>query len=348
MKIICNSCKAIIDTEKHDFCPKCGANFVYGERLKLDNSANVRDEFNEQQEELNRRQIEQKIKSNENAAQNQAEPRMSDSERNAQWEEHRKYHQKNAAKKADNKATGKKNGCIGCFAVVLFFIFGMGNVLEDSGEDISDVMENIEDVFAEFIEEETADYTTAYNWEDEIPAVITALPDELNEIVYGSTQDEYDTTPNTALAGETAYADTYCLTLNNVSIFESQNLKPPAEGYVYMRFRLELINTSDADGLFYQPITLEADGVECNAASFSALYLPGELAPGESYESGVIFEVPKDAIFLDLYYGDELVIYALSYDIEGYEPDFGYEYDESGAQETTTTTEENTLPIIIR
>lgn len=341
MKIICNSCKAIIDTEKHDFCPRCGANFVYGERLKLDNSANVRDEFDEQQEELRRQQIERKIKSDEKSAHNHSEPRMSDNERNAQWEEHRKYHQKNVAKKANNKATGKKNGCIGCFAVAIFFIFGMGTVLEDVGEDIdlSDIMENIEDAVESFVEEETADYTTAYYVEEE-PVVTTTIPEDLvyeNGTAYFTDEDGYgyyvyESYPETASFGETAYTDTYSLTLNSLTIYESEHLKPPAEGNVYMRFRLELTNTSDSDKSFFNTISLEADGEKCDTASFSALYLPGELAPGESYESGIIFEVPKDAIFLDLYYGDEVIIYAITYDIEGYEPDFGYEYYGDGSQ----------------
>lgn len=29
MKVVCKSCKKQIYIEKHDFCPKCGANFQY-------------------------------------------------------------------------------------------------------------------------------------------------------------------------------------------------------------------------------------------------------------------------------------------------------------------------------
>jgi len=334
MKIICNSCKAIIDTEKHDFCPKCGANFVYGERLKVDQSANVRDEALAQSEELNRRQVEQQIENNERISHNEAHninqappPMRNDIDLNAQREAHRKYHQKNAANKANNKATGKKNGCVGCFAVAIFFIFGMGTVFEDTGEDISDIMENIEDAFEDFVKEETAG-TTAFNWDDEIPAVLTAMPDRLEEIVNSTTTEEIDYTPNTALTGETVYTDTYSITLNEIALYENQYFVAP-EGYVYMSFNLSLQNISDRDIFYYDILTLEADGLECAAATFAGIFLPGELAPDEIYEETVIFQIPADAIFLDLHYGDDVTLYGLTYDVEGFEPDFGYDYEET-------------------
>lgn len=33
MKVVCKSCKKQIDTEKHDFCPKCGANLSEAEAV---------------------------------------------------------------------------------------------------------------------------------------------------------------------------------------------------------------------------------------------------------------------------------------------------------------------------
>lgn len=342
MKIICNSCKAIIDTEKHDFCPKCGANFVYGERLKTDASSAVRDEAMAQSEELNRRQVEQQIENNERISQHEAEkrnsppPMKSETDRNAQWEEHRRYHQKNTAKKADKKATGEKNGCIGCFVVALFFVIGMGNILKDVDEDMdfSDIMENIEDAVEDFVNEEAAG-TTAYGWDGEIPAVYTSIPSYIvGEFGLGnitSTTEEIDDTPNTALTGEIAYTDTYSITLKEIKLYENEAFAAP-EGYVYMSFSLSLQNISDYDRFYYDILTLEADGVECAAATFAGLFIPGDLAPDEIYEETVVYQVPVDAIFLDLHYGNDVTLYGLSYDVEGFEPDFGYEYDGDGSQ----------------
>ena len=45
MLIICKSCKKIIDTDKHDFCPKCGSNFNYGDNLTVTNHTEDYEEY---------------------------------------------------------------------------------------------------------------------------------------------------------------------------------------------------------------------------------------------------------------------------------------------------------------
>ncbi len=60
---ICKSCKALVDTNKHDFCPKCGANFNFDERTKLDVSLhNEMQRVDEQFAQQRRNAVESQMK----------------------------------------------------------------------------------------------------------------------------------------------------------------------------------------------------------------------------------------------------------------------------------------------
>ena len=190
--------------------------------------------------------------------------------------------------------------------------------LENSYEDI-----DLDELFSD--DYSTAAQTTAYT----APVISFDAPDYVD---IESTDDEYDPAPYIGGGvGDTAYGDTYNFTLTELSVYQNEFF-PPSEGCVYMSFTLSLENTSDSSRLFYELPVVEANGKECNFAGFSGLFIPGELAPGEVYEKAVIYEVPADTVFLDIYYGDETAIYILGYDIEGFEPDFGYEYDGNDSQ----------------
>ncbi len=57
---ICKSCKALVDTNKHDFCPKCGANFNFDERKHIENSQHnekVEEKFAKQRREAVEKQM---------------------------------------------------------------------------------------------------------------------------------------------------------------------------------------------------------------------------------------------------------------------------------------------------
>lgn len=295
MLIICKSCKKLIDTDKHDFCPKCGSNFNYGENLTVTNHTEDYEEYERRMAEQQRAAVENRMNNTKQATKKETQKRL---------------------KKQADKAQGKKNGCIGCFAVVIFLLASFGSILSD--EDI-----DLDELFSD--DYSTAAQTTAYT----APVISFDAPDYVD---IESTDDEYDPAPYIGGGvGDTAYGDTYNFTLTELSVYENEFF-PPSEGCVYMSFTLSLENTSDSSRLFYELPVVEANGKECNFAGFSGLFIPGELAPGEVYEKAVIYEVPTDTVFLDIYYGDETAIYILGYDIEGFEPDFGYEYDGNDSQ----------------
>ena len=49
--------------------------------------------------------------------------------------------------------------------------------------------------------------------------------------------------------------------------------------------------------------------------------MPGELEAGEEYSKRVIFEVPEDSIYFDIYVGDEVAIFTSIADIESLNPE---------------------------
>lgn len=110
MLIICKSCKKLVDTEKYDFCPKCGANFNYSDNLNGDAAAENRKEY-----ERNRN-IERSYNRNNNY--------------NAPKENIKLKTKYNTGNNVNNQNNNKK-GCGGCliaFIVVIIIIFSLGNL----------------------------------------------------------------------------------------------------------------------------------------------------------------------------------------------------------------------------
>lgn len=306
MLIICKSCKKVIDTDKHDFCPKCGANFNYNKNLTAVNHTEDYEEYERSRAEAQRAAVE-----------NRADPTKINTRRETQ----------RRLKNASNKADGKKNGCIGCFGVLIAMVVIFSEVLEDSGESFETFLNSFSDELGivgeladKYIDEETAAFTTAY----EVSPAETLEPPYEDEIVYD--ENGYVI----ASTGETVYMEDYSITLSEISEYKNDVLEAP-EGYAYLSFTLKLTNTSDSTRFFYESISLHAME-DCALCPFSGLYLPGELEAGAEYERAVIFEVPRNALFLDLYYGEDVVFYGFAPDIEGYEPDWGYEYDGDDSQ----------------
>lgn len=58
---LCKSCKALVDTNKHDFCPKCGANFNYDERKNVEKNLH-HEKADEQLAQQRREAVEKQMK----------------------------------------------------------------------------------------------------------------------------------------------------------------------------------------------------------------------------------------------------------------------------------------------
>lgn len=291
MLIICKSCKKLVDTDKHDFCPKCGSNFNYGENLTVTNHT-------EDYEEYERRMAEQQRAAVEN--------RMSNTKQATKKETQRRL--KNQA----NQAQGKKNGCSGCVAAIVIAVFGFGvlsGIIEEGDIDLDELFTD---------EYSTAAQTTAY----EAPVISFDVPDYVD---IESSDDDY-TYPQFALPRETAYTDKYSFICTEIKEYENDYFKPD-EGYKYLSFTFKLENTTDSARFYYDSPTCTADGEEAAMAAFGGLFIPCQLDPGEVYESTVVYQIPEYALFYDIYYGDDVVIYASISDVEGYE-DYWEQWEE--------------------
>lgn len=284
MLIICKSCKKLIDTDKHDFCPKCGSNFNYGENLTVTNHTEDYEEYERRMAEQQRAAVENRMNNTKQATKKETQKRL---------------------KKQADKAQGKKNGCIGCFAVVIFLAAAFGSILSD--EDI-----DLDELFTD--EYSTAAQTTAY----EAPVISFDAPDYIdieNVDDYSGYDEDYT---YYILAGETAETKNYAFTCTEVAEYENEYL-PPAEGNKYISFTFSLENTTKSDRFYYNTLNCYTDGEEAAMAIFGGLFLPGQLGAGQAYEGTVVFEVPEEALFFDIHYGDDVVIYTSVADIEGYE-----------------------------
>lgn len=280
MLIMCKSCKKLVDTNKHDFCPRCGSNFNYGENLKAVNNTADYEEYEHRMEEQQRAAVENRINNPKELTAKETQKRL---------------------KKQEDKAQGKKNGCIGCFAVVLFLAVAFGTILSD--EDI-----DLDELFAD-------DYEAA---------VSVTVPED--DIYTEFVPDEYDdyTYTQFILPGGTAYTENYTFSCTGVAEYENEFFKPD-EGCKYISFTFKLENITDTTRFYYDSPVCMADGEEAAMAAFGGLFIPGQLEPGEVYEGTVVFQMPEHALFYDIYYGDDVVVYASISDIEGYEDYWGQE-----------------------
>ena len=297
MLIICKSCKKVIDTNKHDFCPRCGSNFNYGENLTTANHTADYEEYERRMAEQQRAAVENRMNNTEQATKKETQQRL-----------------KNQAKQAE----GKKNGCIGCFAVVIFLIVYFGTILYDSDFDVDEFL--YENFGAE------PEITTNFNPEDY--PVFTAIPTDLiYESIENEKEEEYlppeteeDFPEYYILAGETAYTEKYAFTCTEVAEYENDFI-PPDDGYKYISFTFTLENTTNEERSYYVSPSCLANGEDAEMVPIGGMFIPGILASGEVYESTVVFMVPENAVFFDIYYGNDVVIYTSVADIEGYQFD---------------------------
>ncbi len=288
MFIICKSCKKLVDTNKHDFCPKCGSNFNYGDNLTVANHTEDYEEYERRMAEQQRAAVENRMSSTKQATRKETQRRL-----------------KNQA----NQAQGKKNGYSGCVAAIVLIIFGFGvfsGIVEEGDIDLESLLWG--DSAAE---QETAAYTS--------PVISFDVPDyvDIESVTDDYTDNDTEYT-HYVLKGETAYTEKYSLTCTEIAEYEN-DLLPPSEGNRYISFTMVLENTTDSERFFYNSPSCVTEYGDATPAMFAGMFLPGRLEPGQTYESTVTFEVPEGAMYFDIYYGDDVVIYTSVFDIEGYD-----------------------------
>lgn len=295
MKIICGCCKKIIDTEKHDFCPKCGANFNYSQALNVNTNTQ---QYEENQERINEER--------RNAVENKVNKRV----RNTP---------------APNNSVGKKNGkggcCAGCFvALVIFFSVGVAVISDLSDEfDFESMFEEIHDTYTDPEYTTTDDYKKPDESKPEDIVTEDTKPEEKPE-EKPDVRPEITNPDNFILTGETAYADDYSVTCTEVSFYESMIATPP-EGVWYVAFDITIKNTTEKKQFYYPSIKCFVDDTRCNVLYLTGMFMPGELEADEEYSKRVIFEVPEDSIYFDIYVGDEVAIFTSIADIESLNPE---------------------------
>lgn len=282
MKIICGSCKAIIDTDKHDFCPKCGSNFNYSEGLKSETRTEDYHEYERNRQESNVRMAQaeaeraRNIHEAEHRANALAAERAAREQRSMQ--ETRRRHQAHS-----EKQTGKKNTGCGCFVTAVIAIACIGGFISDVDSE-GELFDKIADEFTAYVEEETADFTAPVSAGEE-PSAITVL--EWGEIGYG---DGYTVRGNVMVVGD--------------------NEVPAPEGYKFIEFSLVTKNTSDHDIYINTGgIKCFADGIDCTDYSEQGDYEPYKLEKGGIVTTTVRYEVPLGAIMYEVIYNDEFCFY---------------------------------------
>ncbi len=299
MLIMCKSCKKLVDTNKHDFCPKCGSNFNYGDNLKVTNHTADYEEYERSRAEQDRAAVEN---------------RMNNPVKPSQLETQRRL--KNQA----NQAEGKKNGCTGCLvAVIVAFCIGMG-IVSESAIDFENLFEERYGTAAE---------TTAY--QITTSDIYILLPDEINDyfetsVDYAEPEEEENYPSYFGITGETIYTENYALTLTEVSVYENEFLLSADERdeYYYLSFNFRLENTTGKDRVYSGTFDCTAGSEDCAEAGFAGIFFPGQLEAGGVYEKSVMFKVPISEPFFDISFNDEVMIYASVSDIEDYYEKYDY------------------------
>lgn len=333
MKIICGSCKKIVDTNKHDFCPKCGSNFNYYEGLSSQTRHEDYNEYERARQESNVRMAEAEAqaardaheaqhRANAEAAQREARKRASELET------------KRRRAAAGNKQEGKKNAGCGCFTVVMIIvIFGMGMLSEVDNAD--ELFEAISDEFTSYVEEETEGYFDDYTYDEYEMPPAEVYTNEYNPDSYDSMAELY----------ETAIGDTYSIYCDEIIPAEGTSA-PPADGYVHLSFHLVLENTYDLNEAtyYFAGATCYADGMECMPILLTDFeyFAPGLLDYGDVYGAYVTFDIPVDTDSVSLIYCDETEIRideieVYIEDAAVYNDNYGEEYTEAPDEEYTDT-----------
>ena len=276
MFIICKSCKKLIDADKHDFCPKCGANFSYADNL---NGGTNSEDYKEYE---NNRNIERSYPENHNY--------------NAQRENTR-LETKRRIRNNANKQDGKKNGCIGCFVAVIFIFIAGSSLITSEFDDL------FEESFRTPVREDEV---------YEIPQMTTYDYEEFySNYYFDELEGNDDIRKLTVGYGETAWLDDVCVTCDEVAVVDDVDVPT---GYTPLSFRLYIEKFSGEGNVFYvrAGTKLYADGEECMdiySYHYDGISADTISAPG-IYNAYVTFIVPNDTeIFtLQWYENTEIVI----------------------------------------
>ena len=304
MKIICGSCKAIIDTEKHDFCPKCGSNFNYSEGLKGGTRTEDYKEYERNRQESNVRMAQAEAERARDAHEAEHRANAMEAERAAREQrniqETRRRHQAHS-----EKQTGKKNTGCGCFVTAVIAISVIGGFLSDVDSE-GELFDKIADEFNAYVEEETADFTAPIYVEDE--------PVDYDYYYEQTSPPEYSYEMETLEWGEIGYGDGYTIR-GNVMIIGDNELTAP-EGYKYIEFGFTAENTSDSDVYINMGnFRCFADSVECYPADGGQSgYEPYLLEENAIVSINLKYEVPLGTIMYEVVYNDEFCFYVFNDD----------------------------------
>lgn len=308
MLFICKSCKKIVDTNKHDFCPKCGANFNYSEGLDGGTRTEDYAEYErnrEHEEEMRRaeqqnRRIEEQNKQAEQQYQNISQPHNHNHGATLRAQQ---YETKRRMRAQANKQEGKKSGCIGCFSVIFIIAMAILDIFSvDFGDladkftgnsEYNDTYTQIGAYVDDYIDEETGDFfnevTTAYT---------DSTPDEVigdGMITLGL---------NEFVAMERYIFGCDEVREGHVSLFE------PDEGYMFVAFHFQIDSIHSDTMYFYGYPTLYADGIEMEfvALAEEPLFMAGEMAPYTTYDGYMTYQVPVDTKVFEIVYNNEIKI----------------------------------------
>lgn len=283
MKIICSSCKKIVDTEKHDFCPKCGANFNYSDNLKSGARTEDYDEYERIRQENNIRMAEAQAEQARNAHESaeQARKNAAQARRAAMHTETKRRHTAN-----NHRHEGKKNTGCGCLATIGMLIIFFSAIASEIRENGGDFFEAVSDELQSYIESETEDF-------------------------YSNSDDYYMDGYIQIGVSEWIYDIDYGFCCDKV--IPAADIRS-AEGYMNVSFRLNIENCRDDREEYYYSSIVKcyADGEACeeqiNPDYEFDMFMPGFLSRNQVHTGYVTFSIPVDAETISLVYENTEVV----------------------------------------
>lgn len=271
MKIRCERCNARIDTTKHDFCPKCGANFYIDTVPETTKTAEAPIPDYNYNETYSYEPVQPEQKQPDIPAESEADGFDTMMSADTAPLPPQEIHTEKGK---------KKNGCgsIGCIFLAIFVI---GSI----------IVEIISGIF----------YT--------ISEVITPQPEPgpyvYSESPEGESEEEL---PIVVDVGDMVYTEHYTLICDTLTEVDNDILSG-TDDYIYIAFGLTLENISKTNACSLEYPECYADGRACSPVlKPDNNYLMMGVELGEICERNVFFGVPADAEYFWLDFGGKIVI----------------------------------------
>ena len=273
MKINCDYCGALIDTDKYRTCPNCGGAYgndheVIKEKEKLDRADDLY--FQKKELENDRMRIENKNLMTNSAAN---------------------------SKTVQNAAKFMSLGCLMpiitiCITFVIIIVFAVMAVASERKTGSSSSKKA----------KETTTHSSISIEPIEMPDI--SIP-EIPEITVPQIE-----TKVTAGLGEPAQTLTYSVTCDRYQPVDRWPYKP-SEGYDYVSFHIIIENTGKEEYSPEEKIMCLVDGIMCDSQRDSdRKQLSSDPIPsGIKADGNICFEVPVDAEYFDIKYGDYVTLH---------------------------------------